>query len=366
MTRRSAGEGLIRQRSNGTWEARYVAADGRKRSLYAKTQREATDRLRGALGDAQHGLPVLDKRLTTGAYLIDWLEHEVKPNRRLATYRAYEQMVRIYLIPGLGRIPLAKLAPEHVQAMLAHIDANPPTLRYCRTVLRIALTRAERHGRALRNAAALVDAPEAPRKVVESFTATEARTLIEALDGHDLVPLILTALGTGARQGELLALRWQDIDLDDATVRIRHTLQGDGTLAPPKTEASIRDTTLPRFVVDALRAHRREQLRQRLAAGPKWHDGDFVFARRDGRPLLPNGVRSRYAAVLKDAGLPHRPFHSLRHAFASLQHEGGEDMATISKLLGHSSISTTMDIYAHLSPKTQRRAAERMDRVLTG
>jgi integrase len=175
MTRRSAGEGLIRQRPSGTWEARYVAADGRKRSLYARTKREATDRLRGALGEAAMGITPTDRRLTTTAYLSDWLEHEVKPNRRPTTYRAYEQTVRTYLIPHLGRIPLAKLAPEHVQAMLARIDAKPPTLRYCRTVLRIALTRAEKHGRVIRNAAALVDAPEAPRTVVAAFSADETR-----------------------------------------------------------------------------------------------------------------------------------------------------------------------------------------------
>jgi integrase len=156
------------------------------------------------------------------------------------------------------------------------------------------------------------------------------------------------------------------VDLDAAALCIRHTLQADGTLAPPKTKSSIRDITLPRFVVDALRTQRRRQLEERLAAGPRWQEQDFVFARRDGRALLAVEVRRHYAAVLRSAGLPYRPFHSLRHAFATLQHEAGEDMATISKLLGHSSISTTMDIYSHLSPMTQRRAAERVDRVLTG
>lgn len=201
---------------------------------------------------------------------------------------------------------------------------------------------------------------------MEAFSADEARMLIAALDGNDSEPLVLAAFGTGARQGELLALRWQDIDLAAGTLSIRRTLQADGTTAPPKNESSIRDVALPRFVTDALRAQRSAQRLQRLAAGPGWHDLDFVFARRDGRALPVTSVRQRYARALKDAGLAHRPFHSLRHAFASLQHEAGEDMATISKLLGHSNISTTMDIYAHLSPKTQRRAAERMDRVLAG
>jgi integrase len=122
---------------------------------------------------------------------------------------------------------------------------------------------------------------------------------------------------------------------------------------------------LLRFAVETLRSHRPEQLRQRRAAGPRWQDKDFVFAHKHGQALAAVEVRRHYAGVLKTAGLPHRPFPALRHAFAWLHHEAGEDMATISRLLGHSSISTTMDI-SHLAPATQRRAAERMDRVLTG
>jgi integrase len=190
--------------------------------------------------------------------------------------------------------------------------------------------------------------------------------LVTALRGDRYEALILTALGTGARQGELLALRWHDVDLEAGSLSIRRTMQADGTPAPPKTESSIGDITMPRFVAETLRAHRASQLRQRLATGPAWHDEDLIFTRKDGRPLSPTTVRGRYRVAIDVAGLPHRPFHSLRHAFATLQHEGGEDMRTTSKLLGHASISTTMDIYAHLSPKTQQRAAERMDRVVAG
>jgi integrase len=368
MTRRSAGEGNIRQRPNGSWEARYTAADGRTRSLYARTKREATERLRGALGDAAEGTLPPDRRLTTGAYLEDWLEHEVKPSRRASTHKTYSLVVRAYITPAVGRVPLAKLTPEHVQAMLARLSGQvaPSTVAFTRTVLRVALTRAEKHGRVRRNVAALVDPPSVPRKELQPFSVEQARTMLEAMEGHEIAPLLTAALGTGARQGELLALRWRDVDLETATAAIRHTLQADGTLAEPKTERSRRIVVLPQTVVDALRQQRSAQLRHRLAAGAKWHDLDFVFTRSDGRAMTPDMARHRYYRILEDAGLPRLPFHHLRHAFATLQIEAGEDLASVSRMLGHASLSTTADIYAHLTPATQRRAADRMDAILAG
>jgi integrase len=368
MTRRSAGEGNIRQRPNGSWEARYVAADGRKRSLYARTKRAATDRLRDALGDAAEGAMPLDRRLTTSAYLADWLEHDVRPSRRPSTHRTYTQVVDHYIDPAIGRIPLAKLEPEHVQAMLARLSERvaPRTVAFTRTVLRVALGRAEKHGRVRRNVASLIDPPTVPRIEVQPFSAEQARGLVKAVAGNDLEPLLVMALGTGARQGELLALRWQDIDLDAGVAAIRHTLQRDGTLAEPKTERSRRTVVLPQMVIDALRLQRRTQLRQRLAAGREWHDLDFVFTRSDGQAMRGDVVRHRYARILVRAGLPRLPFHHLRHAFATLQIEAGEDLASVSRMLGHASLATTADVYAHLTPATQRRAADRMDDILAG
>lgn len=365
MTRRSAGEGLLRQRPNGSWEARYVAADGRKRSLYRRTKREATEALREALGQADSGILPVDRRLTTGAYLADWLEHDARPRVRANTYRLYRWIIESHITPHIGRVPLAKLQPEHVQALLAADHGlGADGLRLVLTVLRGALKRAVRHGHVMRNVASLVDAPRGERRRVEPYTAEQATTLLRAAKGHEVGALVTTAIATGARLGELLALGWQDVDLATGELRISHTLiESTLTVAPTKTESSRRVCALPAFAVDVLREHRREQQLRPVAVGADWH---FVFCGPDGGPLRASGLRPVFYELLAEADLPRKRFHDLRHAYASLQIEAGEELANISKALGHSNLSTTADIYAHLTPKSQRRMAETMDRILTG
>ncbi len=196
------------------------------------------------------------------------------------------------------------------------------------------------------------------------FTAEQVKTLLDATAKDRLGVLYLTAVATGLRQGELLALRWSDVDLDAfGTVTVRHTLQrGTRTLAEPKTDRARRIVPLPRRVIDALTTHRTRQRRERIAAGPRWHDDGHVFATLIGTALDPRNVLRRYHAALTAAGLPAQSFHALRHAYATLQ-LAQEQLANVSKLLGHANLSTTSDLYAHLAPATERRAADSMDRL---
>ena len=374
MTRRTAGEGMIRQRPNGLWEARYTAADGRTHSIYRKTRREASDKLRAAIADRDKGLRPVDQRLTTGAYLDDWLVHHVKPNVRATTYTSYEGIVRLYHKPALGRIALARLEPEDVQRMLAAVsakgvrgDLSPTTVRYCYSVLRIALGRALKLGRVHRNVATLIDAPAKVRTELQPFSAEQVRGFLSTLTTDRRGVLYLTALGTGLRQGELLGLQWADLDLDGRRLMVRHTLQrGTGKLVEPKTDRARRNVSLPVYVTDAIREHRRRQLEDRLAAGDRWRDRDLVFTTALGRPLDPRNVLRAYHAALAAAGLPRQPFHHLRHACATLLLESGEELANVSKILGHADLGTTADLYAHLTPGIARRAADRMDSILAG
>ena len=187
------------------------------------------------------------------------------------------------------------------------------------------------------------------------------------MEGHRLAPLFLTAVGTGMRQGELLGLTWRMVDLDAGQLVVAYTLQrGTRELAEPKTARSRRAVPLPRSVVDALRQHRVHQVEQRLAAGPRWQDRDLVFSTAMGSPLDGRNVGQAFHAVLEAAGLPSQPFHHLRHAYATLQLEGGEELANVSKVLGHSDLGTTADLYAHLTPAIARRAADRMETILAG
>lgn len=357
--RRGQGEGSIRQRSNGRWEARYRAADGRTRSIYSATRREAVDRLRAALQERQQGIRPPDGRLTVSAFLADWLEGS-RQRIRPRTQQSYESVVRLYLNPSIGAIPLAKLQPENVARMLATLssrDLSPTTVRTAYAVLRTALGHALRQGKVIRNVALLTDPPRRHGREIHPFTREHARALIDGARGDAREALYVTALGTGLRQGELLALRWQDIDLGRGELTVRHSLQRfTRELAETKTERSRRTLRLPASVTATLAAHK-----ERQAVVPV---SGLVFCTAAGEPLHSVNVTRSLHRLLRRLGLPQKRFHDLRHTFATLAIEAGEDIAVVSRALGHSSVAITADIYMHVTPAMQDRLAARMETVL--
>lgn len=240
-------EGSLRQRTNGLWEARYTATDGRRRSAYASTMKEAQAALRSALNDADSGIAPVGRQLTVGAYLDQWLASSVRIRLRPATVRSYESTVTLYLRPALGRRALAKLSPDDVAAMVAGLagrgSLSPTTVRYALTVLRIALGRAVKSGRVVRNVAALVDPPKLERLEIHPLSLAEVATFLRSVEDDRLGPLYVCAIGLGLRQGELLGLRWPDVDLEGGSLTVAHTLNR-GKLAPPKTDRSRRSLRL--------------------------------------------------------------------------------------------------------------------------
>lgn len=363
----SGSGGNIRKRSNGTWEGRY-RQDGRQRSVYAKTYAEAQGKLREALRRVDNNIQPGDGRTSVSAYLDEWLE--ASGNRlRPKTLASYSLVARLYLKPHIGRIPLAKLTKQDVNRMLnkVAVGRSPTTVRYARTVLRSALQVAVEEERLPRNVAKLSKVPEGKAKRFTPLTISQARQFQDSVDSDRLAPLYKTALNLGLRQGELLGLRWQDVDLDAATLKVKNALQridGKLELVPPKTEESQRTLDLPAIVVKALREHRVRQLEERLAAGRRWQDGGFVFTTSIGTPLDGTNVTHAFQAALRTAGLPHQRFHDLRHACATMLIEDGEDLAVVSKLLGHSNYTTTVNTYTHLTRDMGRRAARRMDSIM--
>jgi len=351
------------------WEARYVAADGRKRSIYAKTRHEAQERLRSALVAADHMIVPVAGPISVGAWLDEWLATAVRARCRETTVSNYGAVVRLYIKPAIGRVQLAKLTPEHVQRMLADLTArgnlSPTTVRYSYAVLRIALGRAFKSGRVHRNVCTLVDAPAKARPQLAPLSAEDARAFLAATSDDRFGPLYALAIATGLRQGELLALRWADVDLDAATLAVNHTLtRGSRVLAEPKTERARRTLRLGSEAVLALREQRRRQLEERLAAGRRWHDGGFIFTTPAGDPLDGSNVLHDFQAAIRRAALPHQRFHDLRHATATLLIEAGEELGVVSKILGHSNIGTTADVYAHPTPAMSQRVADRLDGIL--
>ena len=216
--KRGDGEGTIRQRKDGLWEAAYSYRDAlghlKRRSLYAKTQREVPEKLRAALRARDQGEAVNTDRQTVAQFLDHWLEDVVKPSVRPKTHHSYAQLVRLHLSPGLGKHQLAKLTPQHVQALMNAKLADglsPRTVQYLRAILRRALGQALKWGLVSRNVATLVDPPRIERKEMATLTPEQAPQFLAAVRGDRLEALYTVALSLGLRQGEALGLRWQDI-----------------------------------------------------------------------------------------------------------------------------------------------------------
>jgi integrase len=367
--KRGNNEGTIVQRGDGRWVAAATRPDGKRKWLYGKSRREVQEKLTAALRDVQQGLPLPSGRQTLGQFLDTWLADVVKPSVRPGTYTSYEQKVRVHIAPALGKLPLDKVTPQAIQAFMNQkrtAGLSPRSVQYFRAILRRALGQALKWGLVARNAATLVEPPKLARKPIVVLTAAQSRTLMESVRGDSLEPLIVLTLATGLRRGEALGLRWSDLDLDDGTLTVRgqyQKLDGAWTWVEPKTDASIRTLALPPYVAASLRAHRARQLEERLAVGPAWVDYDLVFPSALGAPPAPESVSHMFKKRVKRAGLPPISFHGLRHSAATLMLAQGMSIAEIQKVMGHSQISLTANLYAHAAPEIMGRAADTMERL---
>ena len=310
--------------------------------------------------------------VTLNAFLAHWLADIVRLSVRPKTFVSYRSFVRLHLAPALGDIPLTELRPGDVQAYLNRKAATglaPRTVAYHRNILRQALGHAERTELIGRNVAKLALPPRIPRREVRPLTPEQARTFLAAIAGERLRALYLVALGVGLRQGEILGLRWSDVDLLAGTIRVRQALQrveGVFTFVEPKSATSRRLVPLPAIVREALLAHR--ERRSADGAGRARTSAEFadlVFTTTVGTPIDGISVTRRFQRILNAAGLPHQRFHDLRHACASLLLAQGVPARVVMETLGHSQISLTLNTYCHVIPALGREAAERMDEVLT-
>lgn len=367
----------IRQRDDGRWEGRYELprrADGRRqqRSVYGHTEKEVKTKLRNAMVRADKGQPVVDERLTVGSYLGHWLE-AVEPRVRPKTLAFYRTLTDHWLIPGLGRIKLARLQPGDVSAFLAQLQRDglsPRTVAHVRAVLRAALSDAERAGDVTRNVAKLANAPRVPKRSPVALPPAEVHRILDAVKDTPLNNLVTAAIYTGMRQGELLGLRWDDVDLERRQLVVGWSLQrlaGATRLVEPKTDHSRRALRLATPALAALADERKRQLEAQLAAGPRWRPtiAGLVFTDGFGRPLTGTTVTHALQRALRAAGLPPMRFHHLRHVFAGLTLAAGVDLATVSHLLGHSSVALTASTYAGILPTLREDATTRLERLLS-
>ncbi len=371
VTRRANGEGSVYKRSDGRWCATVSLDDGRRKSFYGKTRQETGRKLATAVKARHDGLPIPAEKQTVAQFLSEWLQ-STRPALRYRTWQRYEELVRLHALPTVGRLSLARLEPGHLQRLYGErlsAGQSPASVQRLHAVLHRALRDAQRWGLVARNVAALVERPRASRREMMALDPEQARSLMNAAAGERLEALYVLALTTSMRQGELLALRWPDVDLDRGALQVRGSLQRlpDGlTIVEPKTANSRRQVALTRAAVEVLRRHRVEQNEERLKLGGAWEDNGLVFANEVGRPIeVRNLMRRSFLPLLKGSSLPVIRFHDLRHTAATLLLGEGVHPKVVAEMLGHSRISTTLDLYSHVTPTMQRQAAEALDAVLT-
>jgi integrase len=375
--KRGNNEGSITQLADGRWQARVTLEAGKRKAFYGKTRVEAAAKLNAALRDRDRGLPVgMDERQTTGQYLQTWLEStrgQIEPS----SWRRYGDYVRVHLAPGLGKVALAKLSAQQVQAFYGRKQEeglSGTTVHCIHGMLHRALEDALRMGLVQRNVTETVRAPRRSTKEMHSLTEEQAqRFLAAAADaankGDRFYALYVLALTTGMREGELLGLRWSDIDFGGKKLQIRMAVQEAAKgfiLAEPKTDYSRRTIGLSPTPLEALHAHRAKQNEERLALGEAWSGTlDLVFPNVIGGLMIPDNLAKRgFKKLLRRAGLDEGThFHCLRHTAATILISRGLSPKLVSQMLGHSDISITLRVYAHVTPHEQQAAMDIMEQI---
>jgi integrase len=367
--RRGNKEGTIYQRKDGRWCAQ-VSLDGRRLTHYAKTQRECREWLRDIQAQIDEGLTIQGARVTLGDYLEQWLE-AAKPSLHPNTWKQYSQIVRQHIIPLLGSIKLKDLRPDQIQSLYAEkleAGTGKSTVRLIHAVLHRALNQALKWGLITRNPSDAVDKPKPERKEMKVLNADQARALLDEIEGERLEALYYVAITTGLRQGELLGLRWSDLDWDNGHLHVQRQLQrvtGEGLVfSEPKSAAGRRLVKLGSAALDKLRDHRERQEQERLFAGERWREHNLIFPSTIGTPMEPRNLLRHFKGLLQRADLPVIRFHDLRHTAATLMLKQRIHGKIVQERLGHSSISLTLDTYSHALPSLQDGAAEEMDTLL--
>jgi integrase len=377
MGRRGNGEGSItRHKKSGLWMARYTVetpTGPKRQTIYGGTRKEAAEKLAKALSDRADGIVVDDKNLTLGEYLDRWLSDAVRGTVRESTYSRDKYLVTNHVKPSIGRVKLKNLNALHLQSLYRErLDSglSGSTVQKIHHVLHKALTQAMRWDLIPRNPAHSVKAPTSTPKEMHPLSALEARKLLEAARGDRLEALYVLAVYIGMRRGELLALKWADVDLDLATVRVRRTLtrgeDGRGYVmgAATKSGKGRHIRLIPR-AVEALKRHRASQAKEKLKVGGLYRDQDLVFAGEGGNPINPSNLRNRsFKPLLERAGLPRITFHDLRHTCASLLFQRNVHPKFVQELLGHASVAITLDTYSHMLPGMGSEAADAMESAL--
>ncbi len=377
--RRANGEGNIRKRKDGRWEGRYTAGrdpeSGKAiyKNVLGKTQAEVKAKLARAIEDSK-GLDIVKAgQYTVGQWMDVWFENYAKIKVRPSSHKTYKGYIENHIKPSIGKIPLSKLTTLEVQTLYRKLltsgrverteSKNKPeglsakTVRNINQVISSAMELAKSQKLISTNPTAGCALPKVEHQEMKTLTADQLAAFFREAKNSGVFEMYYLELATGLRRGELLGLKWDDIDLDAGTIQVKRQvarIDGEVVEAPLKTKNSYRTLSIGADAIGILREQRGKV------------SGEYVFPSPNGGPISPDSVLHMLHRVLDRAGLPPLRFHDLRHTFSTLALQNGVDIKTVSGMLGHYSAGFTLDTYAHVTTAAQKEAARTMDNLLSG
>ena len=378
--KRANGEGNIRKRKDGRWEGRSTAGhdptSGKPiyKNVLGKTQAEVKEKLKRAIEETR-GLDIVKAgQYTLGQWMDVWFENYAKLKVRPSSHQTYKGYINNHIKPYVGNIPLSKLTSLDLQKLykmlltegrIDRIEAkNQPkglsakTVRNINQIISSALTLAKEQKLLSSNPADACALPKVEHREMKTLPVEQLTSFLREAKETGVYEMYYIELATGLRRGELLGLKWQDIDMVNGTIRVqRQVARIDGEIveAPLKTKNSYRNVSIGPDAIEVLKEQKK-----------KVGDSEYVFPSPNGGPISPDSVLNMLHRVLERAGLPKIRFHDLRHTFATLALQNGVDIKTVSGMLGHFSAGFTLDTYAHVTTSAQREAANTMGTVLAG
>jgi len=377
-SRKTNGEGSIYKRSDGLWAAAFyvdtISGRRKRRFVYGKTRRQAHEKLTSELSQVHKGSRIPDQTWTVGGYLEYWLNNFVKEKRRPRTAELYERHIRATLIPGLGSIRLTALTVQDVQRLLdeeRRRGRTPRPIEQIRGVLRSALGRAEREELVLRNVAKLVDVPASERQPITPWTVAEAAQFLDAARGHRWFAGFTLLILCGMRRGEVLGLRWRDIDFANNRIKVRQQLQrsASGLVAGPvKTSAGQRDLPMTPLVRESLAklAVQRNGGDAVVAQRRATESAGLVFLSTAGTAVEPSRFYREFQKVRRAAGLRHISLHHTRHTAATILKNLRVPERDAQLIFGHAHVTTTQQLYQHADIEGQAAALAQAEQQLLG
>ena len=378
--KRANGEGSIRKRKDGRWEGRYTAGHDPEtgkaiyKNVLGKTQAEVKEKLKQAIGETQALDITKTGKYTVGEWMEVWFQDYAKIKVRPSSHQTYQGYIHNHIRPNIGEIPLEKLTSldlqkfykklltqgrvDRVEAKGQPKGLSAKTVRNIHQILSSALKLAQEQRLILTNPAEGCALPRVEHQEMKTLTTVQLASFFREARESGVFELYYLELATGLRRGELLGLKWEDVDLERGDLRVRRQvsrINGEVVEAPLKTKNAYRTLPLAEDTVSVLKEQRK-----------KVGNSPWVFPSSNGGPISPDSVLHMLHRVLKRAGLPKVRFHDLRHTFATLALQNGVDVKTVSGMLGHFSAGFTLDTYAHITSAAQRQAAQTMESVLAG